>query len=421
MTGGSGSGSVDPRPSPHPPLSDRPARDVPFLTVLIPTWNAAPTIAASLASVLATRSVALQCLVVDDASTDGTADRVAEVAARDARVDLVRLPTNGGVSEARNEGLVRVRGEWLTLLDADDRFLPGGLEVLVAAARTAGRHAVMGQQTWWDGERRWVSPLYDVSDIREAGVKTLARNPGLLYFVSPHAKLFHRDVYDGLRFSGRVLGDQAWVIRAFLRAGTIEVLSETVYEWFRPPGSDSITATTRASVRRGMDAASVAAESLVTVAEEASLRLGSDDAQRVVDAYTDRLLRSDLAIHARNARLRHDPDLYQLLVALARFVDAIPAGSLARTDALAHEIILPLLERWRRVDHRAHTATWRMFDSARRQDPAFIRWFSGIQAKALRVAAASPHWATRPLADMVLVADHIARRSERPGRRKPKG
>ena len=61
-------------------------------------------------------------------------DVVRAIAATDPRVVLVARPTNEGVSSARNRGLEIVRGEWLTLLDADDRFLPGGLGTLVRAA-----------------------------------------------------------------------------------------------------------------------------------------------------------------------------------------------------------------------------------------------------------------------------------------------
>src|SRR6185369_16054412 len=98
-------------------------------------WNAEGSIRRALDSVLAEHDLDLECVVVDDGSTDGTARIVAEVAVADPRVVLVALPHNGGVSAARNRGLEAVRGEWLTLLDADDRFLPGGLSRLHAASR----------------------------------------------------------------------------------------------------------------------------------------------------------------------------------------------------------------------------------------------------------------------------------------------
>jgi len=92
----------------------------PRLSVLLPTWNAAATVERALASILDEVDVRLEVLVIDDASTDGTADVVASVAERDARVVLIRLPANGGVSNARNHGLDVARGTWLAFLDAEE-------------------------------------------------------------------------------------------------------------------------------------------------------------------------------------------------------------------------------------------------------------------------------------------------------------
>ena len=125
----------------EPAASDAtaPAPDVPRLSILIPTWNAEATIERALDSVLAERAIQLEVIVVDDASTDGTADIVASVADRDPRVVLLRLRANGGVSAARNRGLTMVRGEWVAFLDADDLLLPGALDALMGPTRDPAR------------------------------------------------------------------------------------------------------------------------------------------------------------------------------------------------------------------------------------------------------------------------------------------
>ena len=91
----------------------------PRLSMLIPCWNAATTIEWSLASVLGEHGPPFECIVIDDASTDGTADIVQAIAEHDPRVVLLRLPENVGVSAARNRGLDVVRGEWVAFHDAD--------------------------------------------------------------------------------------------------------------------------------------------------------------------------------------------------------------------------------------------------------------------------------------------------------------
>jgi glycosyltransferase involved in cell wall biosynthesis len=211
------------------------ALDRPEVSVLVPCWNAATSIGRALDSVLVDRDLSLECIVVDDGSTDGTANVVRSIAQLDPRVILVVSPENEGVSAARNRGLGVVRGTWLTFLDADDRLLPGGLAAMHDAAIRTDALAVVGQRIWSDGEQTWVSDHYDIPDIRVPGRKSLVANPGLLAYASATGKLVHRTCREDLWFSGRVLGDQPWTIRALLRAGErIEVLDTVVYEWTRP-------------------------------------------------------------------------------------------------------------------------------------------------------------------------------------------
>ena len=93
-------------------------------SVVVPLYNKAPLIAATLASALVDRERVLEIVVVDDGSTDGSAAVVEGLG--DPLVRLIRQP-NGGVSSARNRGIVEARGEWLVFLDADDLWTPGYL------------------------------------------------------------------------------------------------------------------------------------------------------------------------------------------------------------------------------------------------------------------------------------------------------
>lgn len=101
----------------------------PAFSVVIPAHNAACTLASCVRSVLQQTESNLEVVIVDDGSTDATVE-VAESFA-DARV-RVRAQVSGGVSAARNAGIVAARGDIVCFLDSDDLLLPAYL----AAVRT---------------------------------------------------------------------------------------------------------------------------------------------------------------------------------------------------------------------------------------------------------------------------------------------
>lgn len=337
----------------------------PQVSVLIPCWNAAGSIGRALDSVLATTDPTIECIVVDDASTDGTADLVQSLTDRDPRIVLVCAGENAGASAARNLGLPLVRGEWLTFLDSDDRMLPGAIAALHRAAVATGALAVIGQRIWSDGVDTWITPQYDRLDIREPGRKSLVGNPGLMFYASGTGKLFHRSIREGLQFEGRVLGDQPWTLRALLRAGDrIEVIGDEVYEWSRPrPGSEatSITEEKRRSAARAAEAVEVAIEALRTVAAEADLQLTDDASRRLIHAaYLDRLVRADFAGPVSRALDTRDPGTRRLFEALTAFITAAPPDIVAHSDAVIERVLRPPLAHWDRVPHDARPAYWSM-------------------------------------------------------------
>ncbi|MCU1260510.1 MAG: glycosyl transferase, family 2, partial [Bryobacterales bacterium] len=91
-----------------------------MVSILVPAYNAGPWIRQCLDSALAQTYSATEVIVVDDGSTDGTAEAVRSYG---NRVRFIESPHEGG-NAARNKLLELARGEWLQYLDADDYLLP---------------------------------------------------------------------------------------------------------------------------------------------------------------------------------------------------------------------------------------------------------------------------------------------------------
>lgn len=99
---------------------------LPTVCVVIPAYNSESTLSRALDSVAKQTLAPSEIIVVDDASSDSTA-QLAENYQR-APVKVIRMPTNVGASGARNEGVRRASADLIAFLDADDEWLPTKLE-----------------------------------------------------------------------------------------------------------------------------------------------------------------------------------------------------------------------------------------------------------------------------------------------------
>lgn len=127
----------------------------PDVSVVIPTRNRAAATATAIRSVQAQSGVAVEIIVVDDASSDGSVDVLAGIFGDS--ITLIRNLTHGGASVARNKGAAVARAPLVAFLDSDDVFLPGKLR-LQRDAMNAGGHgfSVTGFRTA-GGRRFWIS------------------------------------------------------------------------------------------------------------------------------------------------------------------------------------------------------------------------------------------------------------------------
>jgi len=158
------------------------------ISVIIPTYNRAHTLATALESVLAQSYPASQIIVVDDASDDDTA----YVLSHYPGVDVVQLDHNQGVSAARNAGLEVANGEWIALLDSDDEWLPEKLAWQVAAAQREPDIRIFHTQEYWVR-----------NGCRVNAMNKHAKPDGWIYqdslalcCVSPSSILIHREVFE---------------------------------------------------------------------------------------------------------------------------------------------------------------------------------------------------------------------------------
>lgn len=105
---------------------------MPFVSIIMPAYNAEKTIGAAIQSVLNQTYANFELIVIDDCSKDKTADIIQDFGARDSRMHYLKNEINSGVSATRNYGVSEAAGEWIAFLDSDDMWREDKLEKQIA-------------------------------------------------------------------------------------------------------------------------------------------------------------------------------------------------------------------------------------------------------------------------------------------------
>lgn len=203
----------------------RDKRRVPAVSVILPFYNRAATLARCVDSVLAQTFTDWEIVAVDDASTDDSAAMLES--RRDPRIRVIRHETNRGAGPARDTAMRAAQGEWFALLDSDDEWLPGKVAAQMAALRRPGETAALSSCRYEfireDGAIVWPKPF----DPR-AWERSLHRE---CTFGFGTTLVIRRDV--ALRLGGFDPAlprheDWDWVLRAFEQGETLAFVPEVL-------------------------------------------------------------------------------------------------------------------------------------------------------------------------------------------------
>ena len=217
---------------------------MPLVSVIIPVHDAGPYLHTCLQSVREQTHRDLHIVCVDDGSRDESAAVLERHADADARVETVWQP-NAGPGAARNAGLGRAAGDFITFVDADDWIPTEAVERHLNALRHSRSDFSTGRVMRVAGTHRWPSSLHENGHSWPAPATHIVQEPGLLFDTTSWNKLFRRDYWAANRFAfpERVLfEDVSLMIEAHCRASSVEVLTDVVYYWRRrDDGVASIT------------------------------------------------------------------------------------------------------------------------------------------------------------------------------------
>ncbi|MEI7058386.1 glycosyltransferase [Nocardioides sp. CCNWLW239] len=212
----------------------------PSLSVIVPVYNVAEYVEKSLRSILSQprREISkLEVIVVDDGSTDGSAEILRRIAAEEASVTLITQP-NSGVSRARHTGIDVATGELLTFVDPDDILPPDAWSAMVRSLRRTGSDFAVGaaERVAVEGgvERRSMTPLMRRNHAEERLRCRIEDAPLMLADIFVWNKIFRRSFWteNAITFPERTrYQDQVALTQVFLAADSFDVMTDIVYDW----------------------------------------------------------------------------------------------------------------------------------------------------------------------------------------------
>lgn len=213
------------------------------LAVILPLYNVAAYLPACLDSLRAQTLADLDVVMVDDGSTDATAEIASRYAAADGRFRLISQP-NAGCGPARNLGASESDSPYLTFLDGDDLVPPRALEALVTSLeRTDSDFAAGNARRFCDRRMVRESWLHQALFSERFERTHVSRFPGLARDRMIWNKVFRRSFYErqGFQFLPIRCQDYPVTLRAHLEADAVDVVAEVVYYWRIRGSGDSAT------------------------------------------------------------------------------------------------------------------------------------------------------------------------------------
>ena len=218
------------------------------VSIIIPVYNVENYLRSCLDSVLSQTYKDFEVLMVNDGSTDGSGAICQDFVERDSRFHYFEKE-NGGLSDARNYGLDRAKGHYITFLDSDDFLFEDYLENLYYASRlsdsdiTIGGYCRFGDSNFYFYNDHFKSDsLVAFKDFQAIQYLDSMLDVTFLTFSTAWGKLFKRELFSELRFPyGKYAEDQFLIWKLYMKADKIYVFNGASYVYrMNPSGLSNI-------------------------------------------------------------------------------------------------------------------------------------------------------------------------------------
>jgi len=205
------------------------------ISLIIPVYNVEKFLPRCLDSVASQTYADLEVIIVNDGSTDNSAQIVDRYVASNPNFTAYTIE-NSGQGGARNFGLKKAQGEYVAFLDSDDYIAPDCIEKLAAAAKSNNSDIVVC--TCYDVKEDGTVIAKIGNNITDGTTNIFESPQVLLNRVAPWGKLFRRTVFGDLRFVTRVwYEDMRLIPKLYLNADKITYIDDALLYYVQRAGS----------------------------------------------------------------------------------------------------------------------------------------------------------------------------------------
>lgn len=215
---------------------------MPLISIIIPVYNVEAYIKKSLESVLQQSHSDFEIIIIDDGSTDKSVELAKMYESKDSRIRIYSK-TNGGLSSARNFGIGKAQGQYITFLDSDDYIAKDYLKVLYE------------NLIKYDSDISIVGFLFDKSGTIEStsrnnyfeevldsekAILSMYSHPcaSPITFVTSWGKLYKKELFSDIKFPvGKLHEDEFTTYKLYLSAKNIVFINEALYFYRQRSGS----------------------------------------------------------------------------------------------------------------------------------------------------------------------------------------
>lgn len=211
------------------------------VSVIIPVYNVEKYLKECIESVINQTYKNIEIIIVNDGSTDGSYEICKEYQKKDSRIKLINKK-NGGLSDARNVGIVNAKGEYLTFIDSDDIISVEFIEKMSNFLQQANIDIVCCRYTRFKNLKE-IKNDNNYKEIKEMNSEEFLKlvfyqHDQTLYSVSSTNKMYKRKLFENVSFpKGKLYEDVAIIGKVIKQCENVGLIDEVMYFYRISDGS----------------------------------------------------------------------------------------------------------------------------------------------------------------------------------------